>query len=331
MNSSPPLLAFIVGHSRGGTTWISRCLGKHPDVAVFGETLYWGRKFIAPPHDGNYNREQINQILNRLKKKGITGHGVGTLKKVSPDNVSSVLDKAFSGADSTMTPAQLFLKICQAIATKEQKKWAIEKTPHHLNFADRIKRFMPDVKFIILCREPYGFILSYKHQLDRYTSIDGVEKRRRQRLYHPIICALIWRKYARSVDMVSKKYPGSTHVITLEEIRENPALVLEKAQQFLGLKTSADIMLATVNSSFSDQLKPRLYSEELFWINIIGRQEMRAMKISKQQINYDWLRIVWSILTVPIWCFSFIYNMRNQVEGGLLLYLLHWLRNKPIH
>ena len=31
---------FIVGMGRAGTTWLSKCLNEHPDVAVFGEPFF---------------------------------------------------------------------------------------------------------------------------------------------------------------------------------------------------------------------------------------------------------------------------------------------------
>ena len=80
--------AFICGMSRGGTTWLGHCLNQHPEVAVFGESLYWGRNYIEPAHNGKYTIEQINQVLGLLKRdcKAFLGDGEGNLKCVDRDS-----------------------------------------------------------------------------------------------------------------------------------------------------------------------------------------------------------------------------------------------------
>ena len=70
MNNSSPLLAFIVGHSRGATTWMSKCLGKHPDVALFGKVSYLGRKFVSPVTTENILGNRLRKFGTAQKSKG---------------------------------------------------------------------------------------------------------------------------------------------------------------------------------------------------------------------------------------------------------------------
>ena len=43
---------------------------------------------------------------------------------------------------------------------------AVEKTPHHVRHVDRIRRHVPDARFVIMIRGPEEFLLSYKHKGD---------------------------------------------------------------------------------------------------------------------------------------------------------------------
>lgn len=252
MNDSSPLIAFIVGHSRGATTWMSRCLGSHPDVSVFGESMYWGRKFVNPSKEGYYSNDQINYILNRLKNEGIIGHGVGNLRHITHENISTVIDDTLaSDGLNNITPADFFDKLCKMVANVENKPWVIEKTPHHLNFIDRIKNAFPKVKFVIMLREPYGFMLSYKHQQDRLKSLSAKEKREKQRMYHPFGCSLVWKQYVRSARRAIIKYPEDTHLVKFEHVIENPQKVLRGVQEFLNIAPTEDILYPIVGTSFT--------------------------------------------------------------------------------
>ena len=235
--------------------------------------------------------------MNRLKKEGITVHGVGNLKNITHENISEFIDEVHSSIEnSTVTPAELFLKICKTVSKREHKPWVIEKTPHHLNFIDRIKRAFPKVKFVIILREPYGFMLSYKYAQDRLKYLSAEEKRQKKTMYHPLGCALVWKKYARSVRRAIVKFPDNTHLVKLEHIVEDSQTVLRKVLEFLNLSPTDDILYPSVGSSFTKGKKPKLKSEDYFWINFVAESEMTAMGISRKGKADNWLRVIASIL-----------------------------------
>jgi hypothetical protein len=329
MKPSEPQLVFIVGMSRAGTTWMSNCLGRHPDISTFGESMFWGRKYIHPSKDGTYTRDQCHQIVVRLKGKGIIGHGIRTLRNVTRANISDVLDEAFAKIESPVTPGDLYKQICKTIAEKEGKVWLIEKTPHHLNWADRIKEAIPDARFIVMYREPYSFMLSYKHQPDRQ-KINDEKKRTMKRLYHPIGCALVWRGYARSVGYIKEKYPESVCLAPFQEVHERPENLLDTVQLFLGVQPCKDIYTRSVNTSFHESSRPTLSSDDMFWMNCLARKEILTSGFEIKQFEYDWPRIIRSFLQIPLWMFHVAWNMRNEVEGSLLAFLRSWVVKKSI-
>ncbi len=122
---------FIVGMSRAGTTWLGKCLNEHPEVAVFGETSFCGRWYVTPNEDGTYHREQIEAIIQRLKRNGtcvqaFSGEGPGTLKTLNRSNVGDFLDRVFLEIPESLKPVDLFLQLGQAIAESEDATNFIE-------------------------------------------------------------------------------------------------------------------------------------------------------------------------------------------------------------
>ena len=71
----------IVGMARAATTWLCKCLNVHSEVVAFGESLFWGRRFVAPGPDGRYEPEQVESIRLQLRGGGclesVLGDGAG--------------------------------------------------------------------------------------------------------------------------------------------------------------------------------------------------------------------------------------------------------------
>lgn len=316
----------IVGMSRAGTTWMAKCLNEHPVAAVFGETLFWGRGYIEPSADGTYDGAQLSQVLNRLKSGGVSamvGDGPGALKKVNKQNWPAVIDRVLSSEHAPLTPAQVFLRTAEALAEAEGKQVGIEKTPHHLNWIGRILKALPDARFVVMIRDPYSFMLSYKHQGDR-----KVEHTRKafERLYHPLLCALIWRGYMRSTRAALDQYPRQILLIKTQQIKRSPQEVLDQVQRFLELPV---VPLAEAvppdNTSFPAGERPSLQAEDLFWMNRLNRKLIQQGGFAVQATPARPLRIIKSVLVLPFWSFSMLLDLRSKVPGSLFGYIRRWL------
>ena len=102
---------FIVGMGRAGTTWLSKCLNEHPDVAVFGETLFWGRGFMQPQHGRYYTSKEVMVLQERIRMPGFFSatlcEGPGCLKHITKENIGTIIDDAFSRMPSSITPTRL--------------------------------------------------------------------------------------------------------------------------------------------------------------------------------------------------------------------------------
>jgi hypothetical protein len=312
---------------------MAKCLNEHPNVTVFGETGFWGRHFVPPGDDGQYNETQIAVILDRLKDKGtcvraLAGDGPGCLRQVSVENVGALLDRAFDKHQGPMTPGALFSHLSEALAAAEGRPAWVEKTPHHLMWINRILTFLPDARFIVMVREPYGFMLSYQHQGDRKPK----ERRARYRFrYHPVGTSLVWRGYMRAICRVQERHADRIELVRFEDIRERPDETLVRVQRFLGLDTIAELAqrVPPDNTSFPAGHRPALRAEDIFWMNRIASREIAYGAFDRCAVSPSQLpRLMWSILILPIWASINALRMRHRVSGSFFRYAWSWIQPK---
>ena len=115
---------FICGMSRGGTTWLGNCLNEHPNVAVFGESLYWGRNYKEPAKDG-YSESQVSEVLSLLSMgtTAFLGDGLGNLKHVQKSKWREV---KYLKVPSPCAPGTLYSNICGWVASEEEVDYVIK-------------------------------------------------------------------------------------------------------------------------------------------------------------------------------------------------------------
>ena len=298
---------FIVGMSRAGTTWLAKTLNAHADVAAFGETAFWGRQYLAPAADGRYNPAQLQELLefHRRLPHSTAGEGdagrsqPGCFKSLTQDTYDALMDRVFSELPPRPTPAEVFTAMARGVAEAEGKTVAVEKTPHHINWVDRIADALPHSKFIVMVRQPYDFVLSYKHQGDRYS---GAVRAVFDRLYHPIACALVWRGYVRSATDIAARHPDRVRLVYFEDLRTSPAETIEGVLSFLQLDPNG--LTETVppdNSSFPRGKRPALNAADLFWLNLVAREEIRQLTVPVRPTPWEPLQIAWSAAVFPCW------------------------------
>jgi len=327
---SESVARFITGMSRAGTTWMGKCLNSRPDVAVFGETSFWGRWYVPPRDDGTYDQAQIDGILERLKRRGtcvqsLSGDGPGCLRVLNRENVGGHLDEAFAGFRAPQTPLALFQRLGAMVARAEGAAIAIEKTPHHVNWIGRIIREIPSARFLILMRDPYDFMVSYQHQGARKS---GAERWKYRWKNHPMGTALVWKGYLRFIDRATREWPDRTLVVRFEDLGADAAGVLERVQRFFGLEPQSGLASAVPpdNTSFPAGVRPRLRGEEGFWLNLVARRQIRASGYDTRPTPVEPLRILGSILLVPLWLVRQYVHLRRRTGGSMFAYIWHWIR-----
>lgn len=312
---------FIAGIPRGGTTWLSKWLNNQADVVVFGETAFWGRHFEPPENDGTYSPEQVRRIIRKLKFSSF--HGLNADEGIVLDRrrfgLEAELWRRVSETKGTITPGYLFRCVVSAVASVEGKRTVIEKTPHHINHIGRILRHLPNSKFILVLRDPYAFMLSYKHQGDRKS-----QETRRQfdRLYHPALAALVWKRCCVSLQKAMERHTNRCIEVRTEELADDVDCVAQRILEFTGRNTEDSIaQFPPVNSSFPVGQRPSLTRADIFWMNLIAGPQITAANYELEQRHGGFLDILVSVLKLPVWAIRNLVTIRDRTSGSTLQYV----------
>ena len=313
---------FITGMSRSGTTWISDRLNSFDKVVVIGETAFWGRLYIEPEDRMAYSEKEasiaFDSLCGRADKIGLI------YRNLNKKELEKRKDKVLGSLDYPVTPCRLYDAFIDTVNFIEGTEVCIEKTPHHINWIDRIIASCPESKIIVMKREPYGFMLSYKHQGDRKPERTRKAFKRR---YHPAACAIVWRGYMRSIWKYSERYPDSLLVIDNEEIAKDPVHTVKKAAEFLNIPVDGESITDAerINSSFQQRGRKKLSGADVFWMNLLAAKEIVYYGVREQKVLYD-ISVVKSFLDLPAWAVINMIDMKRIVKGSLFKYLINWMK-----
>jgi hypothetical protein len=329
----PSIPRFIVGMPRASTTWLCRSINEHKDITGFGETMFWGKAFIPPNAEGYYDEESLHRVKDSLLAKPFESTlafpGPGGMRHIGRKDLPGILDQAFQDCNDRPTPAEIFLKVALAIAAAEGKKHWVEKTPHHLLYTHRILQHLTSALFVVVIREPYSFMLSYKHQKGHENS--SASRQRFTSRYHPLGCALVWRNSWLAAQKLSKERPEQTLFVRMEDVEENSTEVMRKVQQFFLLPEDPGVygVPSKVNSAFADGSRPELTDADIAWMNLIAGKAITDAgypKLPRPKFSYSLYR---SLFDLPAWSLRWLRDMRRTTEDSVLQHLWRWLaRNR---
>lgn len=326
---SGAIAGFLVGMSRAGTQWMCKCFNEHPDVAAFGESMFFGRRYVAPADDGRYHAIHFRELRRRLLEHGTflhstAGTGPGTLKRLGKAGLDQFVERLFPDDGDPIAPGDAFRRLAGAVAEAEGKPLAIEKTPHHLNWIDRILAAIPEARFIIMVREPYSFMLSYRHQGDR---LEERVRRNFARRYHPAAAAMVWKTANRVATAAATRHASRAMVVRFDELQSDPGATLERVQRFLNLRvTDLAGRVPPDNTSFPGAARPQLQAEDVFWMNWLAARAIREHGYPLRGTPVRPLRIAWSFARLPWWAVRNYLSLRSRVAGSTIGYLFRWMR-----
>lgn len=161
-----PIIHFIVGPHRSGTTYLQTLLASMPNVGTAPETHFFCR--ILP-----YLKE-LQSVEKRPIDFSDVKNAIVKIMFLGEDRVD-FWDKAEKAFDKGGY-RNLFICLLHEIALKNKCNISVllEKTPSHLLYMNEIADFFPDAKFIIIIRDPRAIavsllkILSQLNQQERY-------------------------------------------------------------------------------------------------------------------------------------------------------------------
>src|SRR5262249_32454660 len=225
---------FIVGMSRSGTTWLGRVLSAHPDIAVIGETSFWGNCYVPPRPDGLYGEQELTKVLEIQRTRDwrtTTQDDRHILTSAGTHDYRLLVEDAIARVQPPVHPSSVFRALALTVAEREGKCHVVEKTPHHIHWLPRIVAAFPQSKFLVTERDPYEFVISLGHLGNR---IDRRLARALDRPWrHPLLSALAWRGYINSIEKARIDYPDRILVIRTSDLRERSEVAVADAQRFL--------------------------------------------------------------------------------------------------
>lgn len=334
MTLGRPAPRFVVGLPRAGTTWLCRSLNSHPDVMAFGETMFWGKAYVAPPAGGRHDASSLQRVRMGLQSKPLESTlaiaGPGGFRHVTREGLQAILDRAFSELGAAPTPADVFSQVACAIAAAEGKSQWVEKTPHHLLYAARILRHFPDALFVVMMREPYSFLRSYKNQRGHDGS--AASRKRFERRYHPLGAALVWRNSWRAAQALLASASANAMLVRLEEIEHDPAGVMRRVHSFLDLRPGEDssVISSRINSAFESSDGVALTDSEIAWMNLVAEKDIRAAGYTPVRTSVTNALLSRWMVALPIWVVRVLWDLRKTTSGSVVRHAWRWaMRASP--
>ena len=305
---------FIVGMSRCGITPLSRCLNLHPQVAVFGESRFFGRCYVEPETARGYSSEQLSRlerVLRQFEWAATVGEEPGCLRNLSLEGFRELLAATFAQVPAPIPPGPLFATLAERIADVEGKWYVFEKTPHHLNWVDRIVENVPGARFVVLLCDPYAFARLHREE---------------DALYHPVGAAILWRGYMRSYERAAARYDDRIVVVDAGELARDGTGTLERVQGFFGLAPhDLSTPLVPFSRAFLAGADGEVDSVETFWINLLCGRLMRRHGYERRRTPVEPRRLAGSLVSFPGWCVR-AYPWARGKGTGPTRYVMRWLR-----
>jgi sulfotransferase family protein len=320
---SYPRVDFLMGMARSGTTWIGRVLSHHPELAVFGETSFFGRLQVPPRRDGLYGRRELRAVLRTQSRRDWRTTTLDT-EEVLVRSYGELVAEALGDLEAPIAPAEVFLGIAAAVARSEGKPRVLEKTPHHVHWLPVIAERLPESRFVLAVRDPYEFVVSLRNLGNR---LEGRASRLLDASWrHPLLNALAWRAYMRSTERALSRYPDRILVVRTEDLRSDPRAVVDRIQTFLGLEPGElPVNIPPLNSSFAGGASGQLGADDLFWLRLVAGRTLRGHGYRPPAVASAPFRTLASVLTAPVYLATTAARLPGMVRGSLMDYLARWL------
>jgi hypothetical protein len=331
---------FVVGMPRAGTTFVVQRLNEHPAIAAFGESRFWGNDWIEPDDGDAYGASGLAQVRAKLVANPLdTNVGElgpepdrsGWMNHLGRPELAALVADTIDGISPPADPGTVFVAYASAIAGAEGKQVAVEKTPHHVRHVDRIRRHLPDARFVIMIRGPEEFLLSYKHKGD--TKPDEIRARAELR-WQSVGVSLLWRSYLRHSSAAAERLGEAGLLVRNEDLDADPAGVLDAIQRHLGVDVvdlagpCADEAAARANSSFAGD-RPRLAPAEQEWCRRLAGRDAEAAGYGIEPVQASVAAMAREGVGVVPWAVRNALDSPRWLEGSIVSYARRAVLRRP--
>ena len=327
---------FVVGLPRSGTSLTAEILGRHSEVLSLGETHFFEEltSGITPGRVGKMdsaclrdNAYHLYQSLERHKYRDI-------LSQIEDWFSADDLVRAASEGGSTVGALyRAFIRLASDHASHEH--WVCDDTPRHLFHLASALDWFPEAKIVVCVRDPRDFMCSYKNY---WKKAAAPERRRIQRLYHPLLTSLYWRSGINVLGREASQLPeGRVLAVRYEDLVMAPEARVKELCSFLELPFEpAMLEVERANSSF-DVGRKGIFTESVGrWRSCLDPEEVwYAQRLNGSRMKKHQYEVapvtpsVWGVLRIlassPPAALSAIWSNRRRTES-LLTFLLRRAR-----
>ena len=162
----------------------------------------------------------------------------------------------FHRPESDSSPLELLLEVA-AHQHDDGGPAFVEQTPGNLYHAASVLREAPDVRVILIVRDPRSVVYSNCHRWKaaaRWASGSTsakVEVVRSWSQGHPLLQAVLWRRGARAGLALEKQFPREVARIRYEELISEPEITLRRACSTIGVQFERQMLDVDVQGSSS--------------------------------------------------------------------------------
>ena len=253
-------LAFIVGHYKSGSTWLTHLLSLYPGIRGVREahvfryvqthdTLkeatkeLFGESAWAAGGLKKFPRFWLGNLTRGIRTK--TGLARGTATLSASEVPSSMHDLGLLGQQilrNRLNSSQNGDEYCRQFFSflvdhLKPKAYLIEKTPTNIFYIEDIRRIFPRAKFISIHRDGRDVVVSDKHHLKRaYNTSESFENR-----------VLKWKEAMETE--LDKANTFGIHQLSYEQLKNEPVATTEALLDFLELKYDRDLVNQMISGS----------------------------------------------------------------------------------
>jgi len=267
---------FIIGMGRSGTTLLLSMLNSVETNVCVPEIPIALYLYNSHRNRREFNVNDVRQILSLRTK----------LKYIRNVNVK---DSYFVDNVINCKNYKDFIQVASLSTSDNSKKIQlieniIDKNPIYTFYTDALSSIFPEPKFLIMTRNPFGYVNSC------IESIDPGKKARSAEFY-----SLAYDIYAKEIEKIQKKYFNRALVVQYEDLVENPESTMKNICNFLSIDFKLEMLefykktfnLDHKKEGLNDSQKTRIqfkYQALSKPVNT-SRIESWKNKLSKKQIN----------------------------------------------
>ena len=276
-------MIYIVGYSRSGTKMINRILESMNVVSAVPEIHFF---------EEIYNFEKLNILENEERKK-LKERLIQNVRRREPDRIrnglmleeiESDLEK-FIIKENDLTALDIYKHFARLLNFGNTP---IDSTPRNAYHIRKIKKLIPDAKFIYMIRDPRDCILSQSVKWKKYY-IKGsyFESLRLFMNYHPFLMAKFWKNSLQEYESATAEVETKGDIILLryEDVTLNPFFAVQKLSKFLDHDIK-NVELNYINQNNSYKWKNQYSKATLYLIE---------RTLSNELTDYNYQKSIFSL------------------------------------